>query len=138
MIGIVIVAHGALAPAYVAAMEHVVGKQPGVQAVAIAPEDSPENSAKLLKSVIAEVNAGDGVMVLSDMFGGTPSNLAMTLIEPGHIELVAGVNLPMLIKLASIRHSMPLAEAALEIQETGRKYINVASNLLAQRQKERN
>lgn len=130
MIGIVLVTHGNLAREFIAALEHVVGPQQGVAAVCIGPEDDMEKRrAEILESVQA-CESGDGVIVLTDMFGGTPSNLAISIMERARIEVLAGVNLPMLVKLASVR-VRPIAEAVRMAQEAGRKYITVASRILA-------
>jgi len=131
MIGMVLVTHGRLAAEFIAALEHVVGPQSHIAAVCIGPEDDMEKRrADILDSVRA-VDSGAGVVLLTDMFGGTPSNLAISVMDRAKIEVIAGINLPMLIKLASLRQSEPLADAVRGAQEAGRKYINVASQLLA-------
>jgi mannose PTS system EIIA component len=131
MIGMVLVTHGRLAAEFIAALEHVVGPQSHIAAVCIGPEDDMEKRrADILNSVHA-VDSGEGVVLLTDMFGGTPSNLAISVMDRAKIEVIAGINLPMLIKLASLRQSEPLADAVRGAQEAGRKYINVASQLLA-------
>src|SRR3954452_22146063 len=131
MIGMVLVTHGRLAAEFVAALEHVVGSQTQIAAVCIGAEDDMERRRQDILRSIAEVDAGDGVVLLTDMFGGTPSNLAISVMDRGKIEVVAGVNLPMLIKLASLRQSEGLERAVAGAQEAGRKYINVASQLLS-------
>ena len=131
MIGLVLVTHGGLAREFIAATEHVVGAQNNIGAVCIEPEDDMDQRRKDILAAVAEVDDGDGVIVLTDMFGGTPSNLAISIMDKANVEVVAGVNLPMLIKLASIRDSAVLADAVAAAQEAGRKYINVASVLLA-------
>ena len=131
MIGIVLVTHGRLANEFVAATEHVVGPQENMRGISIGPDDDMEERRVEILKVVEEVDSGDGVVVLTDMFGGTPSNLAISIMDRATIEVIAGVNLPMLIKLASVRASKPLAEAVASAQEAGRKYINVASKLLA-------
>ncbi len=131
MIGMVLVTHGRLAQEFIAATEHIVGKQAQSVAVCIQPDDDMEIKRAEIVKAVADVNSGEGVVILTDMFGGTPSNLAISIMKQEQVEVVAGVNLPMMIKLASIRNSMPLAQAVLVAQESGRKYINVASNLLA-------
>ena len=131
MIGIVLVTHGQLASEFVAALEHVVGKQTGVAAVCIGPDDDMEERRQDILRSVGEVDRGDGAVLLTDMFGGTPSNLAISVMDRGKIEVIAGVNLPMLIKLASLRQTESLERAVLGAQEAGRKYINVASQLLA-------
>ena len=131
MIGIVLVTHGDMALGLIAALEHVVGRQQCVSAVCIGADDDMEKRrAEILESARA-CNAGDGVIVLTDMFGGTPSNLAISIMGQARIEVLAGVNLPMLVKLASVR-TRPIAEAVRMAQEAGRKYITIASRLLAQ------
>ena len=131
MIGVVIVAHGGLAGEFRAALEHVVGRQEHLEAFSIGPEDDVEHRRTELIEAVRRVNADRGVVVLTDMFGGTPSNLAISVMDRGKIEVVAGVNLPMLIKLASLRQSEGLERAVAGAQEAGRKYINVASHILA-------
>ncbi|HLO74932.1 MAG TPA: PTS sugar transporter subunit IIA [Magnetospirillum sp.] len=131
MIGLVLVTHGRLADELVAAMEHVVGPQPNVGAVCIGPDDDMEQRRNDILEQVAKCDDGAGVVVLTDMFGGTPSNLAISIMDKAKVEVIAGVNLPMLIKLASVRHSEPLVNAVASAQEAGRKYINVASKLLA-------
>ena len=131
MIGIVLVTHGTMAVGLIAALEHVVGPQQGVSPVCIgADDDMEERRAKILESVKA-CDAGAGVIVLTDMFGGTPSNLAISIMGQVRIEVLAGVNLPMLVKLASVR-TRPIGEAVHMAQEAGRKYITIASRILAQ------
>lgn len=130
MIGLVLVTHGRLALELVAALEHVVGPQETVATVCIGPDDDMEQRRQEIVTKSADVNTGDGVIVLTDMFGGTPSNLAISIMEKSEIEVIAGVNLPMLIKLASIRGSHAIDDAAKEAQDAGRKYINIASQLL--------
>ena len=131
MIGMVLVTHGRLAAEFVSALEHVVGPQRNVVAVCIGPEDDMEMRRAEIIDAVARVDEGDGVAVVTDMFGGTPSNLAMSILGKGRVEVVAGMNLPMLIKLASVRSTMALDAAVVEAREAGRKYINVASQLLA-------
>ena len=130
MIGLVLVTHGRLALELVAALEHVVGPQDNIATVCIGPDDDMEQRRQEIVTKTADVNVGDGVIVLTDMFGGTPSNLAISIMEKSQIEVIAGVNLPMLIKLASIRGSQAIDDAATEAQDAGRKYINIASQLL--------
>ncbi len=132
LIGLVLVTHGRLAVELVAAMEHVVGPQAQVAAVCIGPEDDMERRRQDIMKAVESVNAGEGVVVLTDMFGGTPSNLAISIMENAPVEVIAGVNLPMLIKLASARASEDLPNAVAQAQDAGRKYINVASALLGQ------
>jgi PTS system mannose-specific IIA component len=132
MIGMVLVTHGRLADELVAALEHVVGPQPSVATVCIGPEDDMEQRRRDILEQVGKVDDGAGVVVLTDMFGGTPSNLAISIMDKAKVEVIAGVNLPMLIKLASVRHHESLADAVASAQEAGRKYINVASRLLSQ------
>ena len=131
MIGMVLVTHGRLADEFIAALEHVVGPQRNVSAVCIGPDDDMEQRRREIIEQVARVDDGSGVVVLTDMFGGTPSNLAISIIDRAKIEVIAGVNLPMLIKLASVRNTEKLADAVSSAREAGRKYINVASQLLA-------
>ena len=131
MIGIVLVTHGRLAVEFRAALEHVVGAQSQVEAVTIGPNDDGDLCRKNIIEAVKRVDSGEGVVILTDMFGGTPSNLAISVIHEGRIEVIAGVNLPMLIKLASVRVSMKMSDAVDRAQEAGRKYIRVASKELA-------
>ncbi|MGB8182270.1 MAG: PTS sugar transporter subunit IIA [Stellaceae bacterium] len=131
MIGMVLVTHGRLAAEFIAALEHVVGPQRNIAAVCIGPEDDMEKRRQDILRSVEEVGNGDGVVLLTDMFGGTPSNLAISIMDKAKVEVIAGVNLPMLIKLASLRQTESLADAVRGAQEAGRKYINVASQLLA-------
>ena len=130
MIGIVLVTHGKLAAEFVAAVEHVVGPQTAIAAICIGPEDDMEQRRKEILDQVAKVDDGAGVVVLTDMFGGTPSNLAISIMDKAKVEIIAGVNLPMLIKLANVRGTAKLSDAVASAQEAGRKYINVASALL--------
>ena len=130
MIGLVLVTHGNLANEFVAAMQHVVGKQEQVEAVCIGPEDDMEMRREEILKKAGEVNSGSGTIVLTDMFGGTPSNLAISIMDRAPVEIIAGINLPMLIKLASLRKDKSLKEAVEGAQEAGKKYINIASQLL--------
>ncbi len=131
MIGMVLVTHGRLAAEFVAAMEHVVGPQAQVRAICIEADDDIEQRRQDILDAITATDSGQGVIILTDMFGGTPSNLAISTIERPKIEVIAGVNLPMLIKLASARQQDGLREAVAAAQEAGKKYINVASQLLS-------
>ena len=132
MIGLVVVTHGRLGEELIAALEHVVGPQQNIAAVCIGPDDDMEQRRSQILDCVAEAEEGNGVVVLTDMFGGTPSNLAISIMGRAPIEVIAGVNLPMLIKLASVRMTASLDEAAQDAQEAGRKYINIASRLLTQ------
>ena len=131
MIGMVLVTHGRLAAEFVAALEHIVGPQQAIAAICIGPDDDMEQRRREILESVARVENGDGVVLLTDMFGGTPSNLAISVLDRARVEVIAGVNLPMLIKLARIRGEERLADAVAQAQEAGRKYINVASQLLA-------
>ena len=131
MIGMVLVTHGRLAAEFISALEHVVGPQRNVAAVCIGPDDDMEVRRKEILEAVERVDDGAGVVVLTDMFGGTPSNLAISILDKARIEVIAGVNLPMLIKLASVRTGEKLEDAVISAREAGRKYINVASQLLA-------
>ncbi len=133
MIGMVLVTHGRLAAEFIAALEHVVGPQRNIRAICIGPDDDMEQRRKEILESVEKVDEGDGVVLLTDMFGGTPSNLAISAMEKANVEVVAGINLPMLIKLASLRESSDLAGAVTAAQEAGRKYINVASVLLKEK-----
>jgi PTS system mannose-specific IIA component len=130
MIGLVLVTHGRLAEEFVAATEHVVGPQRNMSAISIGPDDDIEQRRRDILAAVQAVDDGAGVILLTDMFGGTPSNLAISMMGDSHVEVIAGVNLPMLIKLASVRESEALEQAVTSAQEAGRKYINVASTLL--------
>ncbi|MEO1700529.1 MAG: PTS sugar transporter subunit IIA [Pseudomonadota bacterium] len=130
MIGIVLVTHGALATSFKDAVEHVVGQQERFSTICIEADDDMEVRRRDIIDAIDEVEIGAGVVVVTDMFGGTPSNLAISLMEPGKIEIVAGANLPMLIKLVRARESRDINQSIDEATEAGRKYINVASQLL--------
>lgn len=130
MIGLVLVTHGKLADEFVLAMEHVVGPQESVVSICIGPDDDMEQRRADILNAVSQVDTGDGVIVLTDMFGGTPSNLAISVMDQGKIEVIAGLNLPMLIKLASEREGGDLEKAVSAAQEAGTKYINVASKLL--------
>jgi PTS system mannose-specific IIA component len=130
MIGIVLVSHGRLAQELADILEHVVGKQDQIEAVGLFPQDDTEAKRKDIVEAVQKVNSGDGVVILTDMFGGTPSNLAHSLLDEENIEIVAGMNLPLLIKLSSARKTKPVHEAVLLAQEAGRKYIQVASQIL--------
>ncbi len=130
MIGLILVTHGRLAEEFIAAAEHVVGPQANLKAICIGPDDDMEVRRTNIKDAIEEVDEGDGVIILTDMFGGTPSNLAISLMEKGKVEVLAGINLPMLIKLASVRKNSELSEAVSAAEASGRKYINNATNVL--------
>ncbi len=133
MIGIVLVTHGNLAREFISIMEHIVGKQPHVIPICIFPEDDMEKRREDILQAVTCADQGAGVVILTDMFGGTPSNLAISVMGYKPVEVIAGINLPMLIKLVSVRKDQPLEQASLSAQESGRKYINVASNLLKRR-----
>jgi mannose PTS system EIIA component len=132
MIGLVLVTHGRLAEEFVTAMVHVVGPQEQVATIAIGPEDDMESRRADIATAIGSVDTGAGVVVLTDLFGGTPSNLAISLMERGRIEVIAGMNLPMLIRLGSARKAMTVTAAVAAAREAGRKYISVASEVLGE------
>jgi PTS system mannose-specific IIA component len=131
MIGLVIVTHGRLAIEFRAALEHVVGPQEQIEAITIGPDDNGEQCRKNIIEAVKRVDSGDGVAILTDMFGGTPSNLAISVMSRPKVEVLAGINPPMLVKLAKVRGESPLAEAVVAAQESGRKYITIASRVLA-------
>ena len=135
MIGIVLVTHGRLAEELVTTLEHIVGPQEQIGTVCIQPDDDMENRRQDILTEIEKVSGSDGVIVLADLFGGTPSNLAISVMNESGVEVITGVNLPMIIQLAQVRKTRPLAEAVAEAQEAGRKNIHVASKLLADRTK---
>ena len=130
MIGMVLVTHGQLATGFRAALEHVVGPQSRFETITIGPEDDMEQRRADILGAVARVQDGSGVVLLTDMFGGTPSNLAISVMDGGRIEVICGINLPMLIKLATLRETADLDEAVLEARDAGRKYITVASKVL--------
>ncbi len=132
MIGLVLVTHGRLAVEFITAMEHVVGKQDAVEAICIGPEDDMEVRRADIANAISAVDKGRGVIILTDLFGGTPSNLAISLMETGKVEVIAGINLPMLIRLEGARRNMSVAAAVAAAREAGRKYISVASEVLGE------
>ncbi|TCQ00703.1 PTS system mannose-specific IIA component [Sphingomonas sp. PP-F2F-A104-K0414] len=132
MIGLVLVTHGRLAEEFVRAMIHVVGPQERVEPIAIGPDDDMEERRADIAAAIQAVDVGRGVIVLTDLFGGTPSNLAISLMERGRIEVIAGMNLPMLIRLGSARKLMTVVAAVAAAREAGRKYISVASEVLGE------
>jgi PTS system mannose-specific IIA component len=132
MIGLILVTHGRLADQFVEAMEHVVGPQSGIVTVCIGPNDDMEQRRNDIAEAITAVDSGNGVIVLTDLFGGTPSNLAISLLEAGRIEVIAGINLPMLIRLAGARKAMDVTAAVHAAQTAGRNYITIASELLGQ------
>ena len=131
MIGMVLVTHGHLATEFRSALEHVVGPQRGIQTITIGPDDDMESRRQDIVKAVHAVDDGTGVVLLTDMFGGTPSNLAISVMSGNHVEVVAGINLPMLIKLVSVREALNLEQAVIQAQEAGRKYINVASRVLS-------
>ena len=132
MIGLVLVTHGRLAEEFVVAMEHVVGQQERIATICIGPEDDMEERRADIAKAIQTVDAGRGVILLTDLFGGTPSNLAISLMETGRVEVIAGINLPMLIRLGGARKTMKVTEAVAAAREAGRKYITVASEVLGE------
>lgn len=130
MIGLVLVTHGNLAREFISAMQHVVGKQEQIEGVCIGPDDNMEERREEILQKAKKVDSGSGTIVLTDMFGGTPSNLAISIMDRAKVEIIAGINLPMLIKLASLRKEDDIKNAVEGAQEAGKKYINVASKLL--------
>lgn len=132
MIGLVLVTHGNLADEFVHAMEHVVGPQEAIATVCIGPSDDMEKRRKDIANAIKQVDSGQGAIILTDLFGGTPSNLAISLLDAGRIEVIAGINLPMLIRLAGARQKNDVYTTVCAAREAGRAYITVASELLGQ------
>lgn len=132
MIGIIIVAHGNLGTEFINVVEHVVGKQEAMKSISVSAADSIDSRRDDLLAAIDHVDQGKGVVLLTDMFGGTPSNLAISVMDQKPVEVLAGVNIPTLIKLVSIRHELSLKEAVKQAKEAGRTYINIASQLLKQ------
>jgi mannose PTS system EIIA component len=132
MIGLVLVTHGRLATEFVVAMEHVVGPQRAIAPICIGPDDDMESRRTDIAAAISDVDSGRGVIVLTDLFGGTPSNLAISLMKPGKVEVIAGINLPMLIRLEGARRTMNVGDAVAAAREAGRKYISVASEVLGE------
>lgn len=133
MIGLVIVTHGGLAQEFRSALEHVHGPQEQIAVISIGPSDDMETRRSEIIQAVKDVDSGSGTILLTDMFGGTPSNLAISVMEQANVEVIAGVNLPMLIKLASVRGDSTLDEAINEAQDAGRKYISVASKILKEK-----
>ena len=131
MIGLILVTHGNLAKEFVSAMEHVVGPQEAVATVCIEPDDDMEKRRKEIARAIREVDSGDGAINLTDLFGGTPSNLAISLLDAGKVEVIAGINLPMLIRLAGARKAMSVTDAVKAARDAGKSYITIASEFLA-------
>src|SRR5438105_15580927 len=131
MIGLVLVTHGRLAVEFRSALEHVVGPQRQIEAVTIGPDDDVEQRRKDMIETVKRVDTGEGVAILTDMFGGTPSNLAISVMGRPKVEVLAGINLPMLVKLAKVRGECPLPEAVAAAQDSGRKYITIASRVLS-------
>ena len=132
MIGLILVTHGRLAEEFVHAMEHVVGRQEAIATVCIGPNDDMEKRRKEIADAIRKVDTGAGAIILTDLFGGTPSNLAISLMQAGKVEVIAGINLPMLIRLAGARTTMPVTAAAVAARDAGRNYITIASEFLGQ------
>jgi mannose PTS system EIIA component len=131
MIGLVLVTHGRLAVEFRAALEHVVGEQQQIETVTIGPDDDVEQRRRDIIEAVKRADHGDGVVILTDMFGGTPSNLSISVMNRPNVEVVAGINLPMLVKLAKVRAECPLDKSVAAAQEAGKKYITVASRVLA-------
>jgi PTS system mannose-specific IIA component len=132
MIGLILVTHGRLAEDFIHAMEHVVGRQDAIVAVCIGPNDDMEVRRSEIRKAIRTVDAGEGAIILTDLFGGTPSNLAISLLKAGQVEVLAGINLPMLIRLATARKSMDIMAAVTAARDAGRNYITIASEFLGQ------
>lgn len=132
MIGLILVTHGKLAEEFVNAMQHVVGRQDAVDTVCIGPNDDMEARRREIADKVKAVESGSGVIILTDLFGGTPSNLAISLMQAGSVEVIAGINLPMLIRLAKARGCMPLDKAVIAARDAGRNYITIASEFLGQ------
>jgi PTS system mannose-specific IIA component len=132
MIGLILVTHGNLAEEFVHAMQHVVGRQDDVATVCIGPNDDMERRRREISDKIKAVDSGQGTIVLTDLFGGTPSNLAISIMKAGKVEVIAGINLPMLIRLAKARNCMSVSEAAIAARDAGRNYITIASEYLGQ------
>lgn len=132
MIGLILVTHGNLAEEFVHAMEHVVGKQDAVATVCIGPDDDVEQRRKEIARAIQQVDAGSGAIILTDLFGGTPSNLAISLLDAGRVEVIAGINLPMLIRLAGVRREQDVTTAVRAARDAGQNYITIASDLLGE------
>jgi PTS system mannose-specific IIA component len=132
MIGLVLVTHGRLAEEFKFALEHIVGKQDKIETVSIGADDNLEKRRADIRAAIAKVAGPQGTILLTDMFGGTPSNLAISFLKDGEVEVIAGLNLPMLVKLARVRNESPLGKAVIQAQDAGRKYINIASQILGE------
>jgi len=131
MIGLILVTHGRLAEEFVSAMEHVVGPQPAIATVCIGPHDDMQKRREEIAKGIADVDSGSGAIILTDLFGGTPSNLAISLLDAGKVEVIAGINLPMLIRLAGARKSMDVTAAVKAARDAGKSYITIASEFLS-------
>lgn len=132
MIGLVLVTHGRLAEEFVVAMEHVIGEQDHIATICIGPDDDMEARRADIEAAVKAVDTGDGVVLLTDLFGGTPSNLAISLLETGRVEVIAGINLPMLIRLGGARKTMGVTDAVAAARDAGKKYITVASDVLGE------
>jgi len=132
MIGLILVTHGRLAEEFVHAMQHVVGRQEAVATICIGPNDDMERRRKEIAEAVRAVDSGQGAIILTDLFGGTPSNLAISLMEAGRVEVIAGINLPMLIRLAGARKTMDVVAATVAARDAGRNYITIASEFLGQ------
>ena len=135
MIGIIIVTHGNLALELKSAMEHILGIQKNIEIISIKPDDDLEIKKSALEESIKKVDEENGVIILTDMFGGTPSNLAISLLKIGKVEIISGVNLPMLIKLIGLRDSNDIQKDATESKESAQKYISIASEILSENNK---
>lgn len=133
MVGVLIVTHKDLAEALLTVYHLILGRQEGVQALSLDSSAPPETLVQQIQNSIAQLNNGDGVLILTDMLGGTPSNLSLSFLQEGKVEVVTGVNLPMLMKLAGLRQNKPLAEIALALKESGQAGITVASEVLCKK-----
>ncbi|MGX7925506.1 PTS sugar transporter subunit IIA [Tsuneonella sp. HG094] len=131
MIGLILVTHGRLAEEFVSAMEHVVGPQEAIATICIGPSDDMERRRDEIAKAIRKVDSGEGAIILTDLFGGTPSNLAISLLDAGRVEVIAGINLPMLIRLAGARKSLPVTAAVSAARDAGKNYITIASEFLS-------
>jgi PTS system mannose-specific IIA component len=131
MIGMVLVTHGALGAELLNVLSHVVGPQKQIAAVGVGADDDMDECRKRIMAAIKDVNTGKGVVMLTDMFGGTPSNLAIAAMPASQAVVLAGVNLPLLVKLATVRSTLPLLDAVREAESAGRKYIQLVSENLA-------
>lgn len=131
MIGIVVVTHGKLAEELIRATVHVVGPQPAFRSISIEAEDDVDARREEIRQTVKNCDRGDGVIILTDMFGGTPSNLALSNMSPGRVDVVGGVNLPMLIHLVQIREELALPDAVRATCDAGQRYIRIGSEIVS-------